>query len=140
MVVEQEFEKKYEAALQSLESAIAQVYQSNPELVDLQVQTAIEYLVRIYNAEAQGRTASPPEPKGISGEVAGSVQVVCELHLGRAELEDEAGQPINLDIPLRSASEIVACLKRIDSSIKFWNKKSGRQGYLGFINGFFPKF
>jgi hypothetical protein len=131
------FEKEYEAVLQSLESAIAQVYQASPNLVDLQVQTAIEYLVRIYNAEAQGKTASPPHLKGISGEVADSVQVICELHLGRAELEDEAGQPLTLDIPPRSASEIVACLKRIDSSIKFWNKKSGRQGYLNFINGFF---
>jgi hypothetical protein len=131
------FEKEYEAVLQSLESAIAQVYQASPELVDLQVQTAINYLVRIYNAEAQGKTASPPHPKGISGEVADSVQVICELHLGRAELEDEAGQPLTLDIPAKTASEIVACLKRIDSSIKFWNKKSGRQGYLDFINGFF---
>ena len=46
--------------------------------------------------------------------------------VGLKELELEKLEP----------SEIVACLKRIQSSVKFWTKKHGRQGYLKFVGKF----
>jgi hypothetical protein len=34
-------------------------------------------------------------------------------------------------------AEITECLKRILTSVKFWNKKNGRQGYLEYVAKFF---
>ena len=46
---------------------------------------------------------------------------------------------LNLNIESKTSSEIVACLKRIKSSVKLWTKKGGRQGYLNFIQQHIPQ-
>ncbi|MDJ0647251.1 MAG: hypothetical protein QNJ60_00960 [Xenococcaceae cyanobacterium MO_188.B19] len=46
--------------------------------------------------------------------------------VGLKELELEKLEP----------SEIVACLNSIQSSVKFWSKQHGRQGYLKFVGKF----
>ena len=57
------------------------------------------------------------------------------------EVEDESGeiQEVGLkelELEQLKPSEIVACLKKIQSSVKFWTKKHGRQGYLNFATKF----
>jgi hypothetical protein len=37
----------------------------------------------------------------------------------------------------KTLTDIIDCLKRIQSSIKFWTQKGGRQGYLNFVQNFF---
>ena len=136
-------EEKYEDVLQNLESAIVGYYRENPELIDAEVETAISWLVKLYSAQAQGKTSSYREPRGVSAEVGKSVKQMCEWRLGREklEVEEESGQGQGLEITELEISplepkEIVACLKRIQSSIKFWTKKHGRQGYLNFVAKF----
>ncbi len=130
------FEEEYVDVFHNVESAIVGIYQEKPDLLDAQVETAIDYLIRVYNAEAQGRHAPRKSIRGISSEVASQLQALCELHLGRAEVEDLEGKPIELEITQRTAEEITACLKRIKSSVKLWTKQRGRQGYLNFITEF----
>jgi hypothetical protein len=62
------------------------------------------------------------------------VKEVCEWRLGRAEgpAEFEA-----LETPLKPA-ELVLCLKKIRSSVEFWNKRNERQGYLEFVSEHLP--
>jgi hypothetical protein len=36
----------------------------------------------------------------------------------------------------KTVDEIITCLKRIQKSIRRWNKEGGRQGYLNFISEF----
>jgi hypothetical protein len=121
-------EDKHLDVLQNIEFAIMQVYQEKPDLIDIEVMTAIETLSRLYDAEAQGRSGTSRSLKGTTAQVAEQVKSVCEMRLRRVSIDDQAEQ---------ISEDIVDCLKRIQSSIKFWTKKSGRQGYLNFVSQFF---
>ena len=94
------------------------------------MQTAIEWVARLYGAEAEGKTLSTRPIKGLSGEVASRVKEKCDI-LEQFSID-------GLISTSATPAEITACLNRIRSSIKFWNKKSGRQGYLNYIAKFFP--
>ncbi len=130
-------EEEYEDVIQNLEESILMCYRFHPDLIDAEVETAIDWLVKLYSAESQGKTSSDTEPTGISAEVANSVQQMCEWRLGREKLavEDEAGQILKLGIPelqleKLELTQIVICLKSIQSSIKLWTNKAETQGYL----------
>ncbi|MEB3338908.1 MAG: hypothetical protein VKJ46_15670 [Leptolyngbyaceae bacterium] len=129
------FEDDYQDVLQNIEFGIIQVYQEEPDLIDAEVLTAIEALIRTYGAEAEGKSISSRPLRGISRRVADSVKLMCELRLGRALAADDPDKTADM-FPPKTVSEIVACLKRIQSSIKFWTQKSGRQGYLDFVSQF----
>jgi hypothetical protein len=118
--------------LQNIEFAIMQVYESNPDLIDAEVLKAIENMTRIYSAEAQGKSGSSLTIRGISAEVAAQVKETCEIRLGRASVID-----IDETMEPKTLTDIIDCLKRIQSSIKFWTQKGGRQGYLNFVKNFF---
>ena len=128
------FEEDYQDVLQNLEAAIIFFWQENPDLIDAEVETALDWLIRFYNAEIQGRSFSRPL-RGISRQVGDSVQAMCEIRLGRSPLTDEQEKEI-LDIGNRTLDEIVECLKRLKSSVNFWTKKNGRQGYLNYVKQF----
>ena len=118
--------------LQNIEFAIMQVYESTPDLIDAEVLKAIEAVTRIYSAEAQGKSGSALAIRGISAEVAEQVKETCEMRLGRATVID-----IDESMEPKTLADIIDCLKRIQSSIKFWTQKGGRQGYLNFVQNFF---
>ena len=128
------FEEDYQDVLQDLEATIIMFWQENPDLIDAEVETALDWLIRLYNAKIQGRSFSRPL-RGISRKVAEDVKKICELSLGHSQLTDEEGNVI-LDIGYMTVDEIVECLKRIKSSVKFWTKERGRQGYLNFVKQF----
>jgi hypothetical protein len=123
--------------LQNIEFAIMQVYESTPDLIDAEVLKAIETLVRTYSAEAQGKMGSSLNIRGISAEVAAQVRETCEMRLGRSSAANIGGQEIDESIEPKTLTDIIDCLKRIQSSIKFWTQKGGRQGYLNFVKNFF---
>ncbi len=136
-------EDEYQDVLQNLEEAIIGYSRQNPELIDSEVETAISWLIKVYSAESQGKTTGYRQPKGISLEVADSVKQMCEWRLGRnkLEVEDESGQLQEvglkeLELEPLTPEQIVACLKKIQSSVKFWTKEHGRQGYLNFVGKF----
>jgi len=132
------FKEEYEDVLQNMEFAIMQAYQEQADLIDAEVLTAIEWLIRSYGREATGKSGSSRPLKGISGEVALKVKQMCEWRLGRASLSEEEGESVDKDMTPKTLEEIVDCLKWIQSSIKLWTKKGGRQGYLNFVRQFFP--
>jgi hypothetical protein len=121
-------ETEYEEILQNIELEIITYYREEPELIDLEVLTGLEWVTRIYGAEAQGKTLSNRPIRGLSAEVANRVKEKCDLL-----------KELSIDgmISSATAAEITACLKRLQSSVKFWNKQ-GRQGYLNYIGQFFP--
>ena len=125
-------EEEYEDVLQNIEFGIIQIYKENPDLIDAEVATALEALVRIYGAEAQGKSISTRPIRGVSKKVMESVQQMCEWRLGRATIANPKG--IAKAPPTVEVDTIVACLKRIQSSIKLWTQKGGRQGYLNFVS------
>ena len=112
-----------------MEFEIVQIYRSTSDLIDAEVLNAIESLIHIYNLEVKGGFAASPKVKGLSTTVATAVKDICEMRLGRGANADELIEP-------KTAQNIVDCLKRIQSSIKFWTKKSGRKGYLEYVSKF----
>jgi hypothetical protein len=129
-------EEKHLDVLQNMEFAIIQIYRSTTDLIDLEVLNAIESLIRTYNLEVKGGFASSPKVKGISATVAEAVKEVCELRLGRTSADNKWIQSTDEITEAKTVQNIIDCLSRIRSSIKFWTKKEGRQGYLNYINKF----
>ncbi len=130
------FEDQYLDVLHNIESGIMMVYRNEPDLVDFDVENALNALTRLYTAEMRGRAASPVKLNPLAQDVYNSVHVMCEWRLGRAEIGAvEDGQKPPQPEPIRT-DEIVACLKRIRKSVQHWNKEGGRRGYLTFIEGY----
>ena len=131
------FEEKYADILQNIELGIADVYRQNPELSDWDALDAVEALIRRYSAEAHGSAASAARLPALAQQAFDAAGAMCELRLGREQLLDKNDQPANIDMQPTTVDEIVACLKRIRRSIRFWSKQGGRQGYVNYIRGFF---
>jgi hypothetical protein len=129
-------EEKYEDVLQNIEFSVVAVYQAHPELTDWDVEAAYEALIQFYQAEVRQKPTHLRQLAGNQAEVVNAAQSMCELRLGRKLLSDEREQPIEFSFDPITASEIVACLKRLRKSVQFWTKAGGRQGYLNYISEF----
>ena len=46
---------------------------------------------------------------------------------------------VELPVEPITAEEMYKCLKRIRDSIRKWTKRAGRQGYLTYLDQFFPR-
>ena len=132
------FEERYQDVLQNIEFGIMRVYRENFEMTDWDALTAVERLIRDYQAEAKGRQSKPPSLPSLPQQAYDSVRVMCELRLGRETLLDEDDQPVELEMTPLSLDEIITCLKRIRKSINLWTREGGRQGYLTYIDQFMP--
>ena len=136
MEMQEPIEEEYMDVLQNIEVGIMSVYREHPELTDWEALEAIEALIRHYRAEASGRKSPRLRLPGLAKEVFERVQFFCEWRLGREVLVDEEGNPVPLQPEPIPLEDLIACLKRIRSSIKLWNKQGGRQGYLNFVSQF----
>ncbi len=136
MATDQRFEEEYLDVLQNIEFGIVRIYREQPGLVDWDVLDAIQALIRSYTAEARGRPRPKIRLSDLSQLVFDSVEAICEWRLGREQPLAESGQPPDVKIEPKTIDEIVACLKRVQKSIRRWNKEGGRQGYLNFVSGF----
>lgn len=142
-------EDKYLDVLQNMEYSIVGVYYDHPDLSDFQVDQALELLGRAYLSEKGGKSAphgkSAPQGKPVpiprselAQKVYEALKHVCDWRLGREQIVDEEGQPLDIIEPL-TIDEVLICLKRIRKSVSLWNKEGGSQGYLNYIRHFLPK-
>lgn len=132
------FEKEYEDVLQNIEHAIVSFYREDREISDWTVEVALDGLIRTYLTEERGRTPPKLRLDAREQELYNRVRAMCEWRLGRipVTVEDEQGNPIELDIPAIRLDEIIACLKRVRLSVKRWHKQGGRRGYLEFVSAY----
>jgi hypothetical protein len=128
----EKFEERYEDVLQNIEFSIVAVHRDHPELLDYDVDAALEALISRYGAEARGRTPREHTLPGLRGEVYDAVLYICEWRIGRAAPDDNPATVAER----KSAEELAACLKRVRTSVQRWTKERGRQGYLTFIARF----
>lgn len=88
-------EEQYLDVLQNIEFGIIRVYREYPEMTDWQALDAVQALIRLYQAQAQGR----PEPQialqPLALEVFDSTQAMCEWRLGRSQLEPAGDAPVD---------------------------------------------
>lgn len=139
--MELEFERKYEKELAAIESGIVSVYDDNPQMADYSVMEALDNLIRFYEAQAVGRTASIRRMEPVDQEVYQTVKAVCERLLHKEKSENATEEEIDVDDfvsavqddPANTLEEVIACLKRIRKSVTRWNKANGRRGYLEFV-------
>lgn len=131
-----EIAESHHDVLHNIESAIITGYERDRSLLDLDVMDLLDAAIRRYASEAQGRV--PPSPRLAAKVVPAYVLVerICEWQLGRTPLGGADGTPeVNIPEPL-ALDELLACLKRLRKSVKFWNDEAGRQGYLDYVSQF----
>lgn len=127
------FEDQYLDVLQNIEMAIVEVYREHRDLLDYDVDTVLNLLWREYRSEQINKVTPKPMLNANAQLLYERVRRMCEWRLGRATMTGGKGfgkvkpEPISID-------EILDCLKRIRKSVDLWNKRSGRQGYLYFID------
>jgi hypothetical protein len=130
------FEQQYEDVLQNIEFAIVGVYRENRELSDWGVETALDGLLRTYQAEVRGRSAPKLRLSELEQQVFDRVRAMCEWRMGREQLTTEDGQPFAKEMTPITLDEAIACLKRVRKSVDHWHKSGGRRGYLDFVSRF----
>ncbi|MCL1078750.1 hypothetical protein D5R81_12325 [Parashewanella spongiae] len=116
------FEDKFIVELEAIETAIAEVYRSNSETYDSQVDRALGSVISNLKAQQKNR---PSQPNSYSGVDLQLYQTISQTT--QTLLEDETDLTVE---------DVINCLKTVRKSVKRWNKQNGRQGYLTFIDRF----
>lgn len=130
------FEEAYFDVLQNIEFAIVGVYRRNPELTDYDVEKVLNALIKFYQAEGQQRTYEKPAMSSLAAQVFEMVQRMCDWRLGRESLESKDGDTkIGSPEPI-TIEEAIDCLKRVNKSVRKWNKRAGTRGYLQYVDQF----
>jgi hypothetical protein len=130
-----DFFNTFEHILLSIEVRVADIYREEEgRLADHNVRKVYDGLIRIYEKEKQGK--KPPRLKFTELEqpLFDSIHTTCEINLGRHESLAELGDDI--EIETIELEDMITCLKRLRSSLDFWNKDYGRYGYLDYITKF----
>jgi hypothetical protein len=125
------FISEYEDVLHNIEFAIIEVHRNLP-LVDYDVMEALEALITWFKHVGQVRGQKTPNLSQRAQLVFVAARDVCEWRMGQESSTTDRGV-LNEGFHICSAEEIVACLKRVQKSVKKWNKQYGRQGYLNFV-------
>jgi hypothetical protein len=129
-------EEEYVDVLQNIEFAIVSVYRSEQALSDYDVSKIVNVLISGYQADLSKRDFSGPNLSSLQEQLYKSVKDMCEWRLDRKAIDkEELHLQMERPEPL-TVEEIIACLKRIRKSVETWNKQSGRQGYLQYIDQF----
>lgn len=134
----EKFEEKYEDVLQNIEFALVQVYRAHKEMTDWEARDAVNALIRTYKAELHRRGMPSLHLNPLAREVYDNVKGMCEWRLGREQMLEEKGRPMNLPLTPKTLDEIIACLQRVLRSIELWQRERGRRGYYNFVSGFVP--
>ncbi len=124
--------------LQNIEAIVIDIYRKDyPDMKDKEVLKAYEALIQSQRQVARGRTPRPPENLSDSEQmIFDGVQQVLEL---RRELAPPSEKPQRFSLVNKTTSfedTLLACLRKLQKSVKFWTKERGPQGYLNYINGF----
>lgn len=119
--------------LQNLEFAIVEVWRAHPEMTDYSALRAYEAARQFYRAEQRGRPLKTPDLAGLDATAFEALKRMCEFRLGR-----DPGPASQAGIPVApiSAEKLVACLQELAKSVERHTRRSGRQGYLQFIDSF----
>jgi hypothetical protein len=121
------------AVLETLEMNLSEYYAQNPQLIDIDVADAFHALVRHYKLRLENRSFNP-NLKGRSKEVFEMLQTLADIFVsnGLYPVEDSSLETMQH----YTLEDMLLCFKRLESSLKFWNKEGGRQGYLNYISQF----
>jgi len=129
-------ENKYLDILQNIEFALASVYREHPEMTDYNADKVVEVIIREYKAEKTGHPAPANRLQGVDEVTYERLTNICEWRLGRGKLDAGTKKRFLKSPPPIALIEMIACLKRVQKSIRLWQKEGGRRGYFYFIDQF----
>lgn len=133
-MVEIDVTEEHPDILHNIEMALIPLYQEDEEMTDWEAERALNALIRTYRAEESGRKSRRLNLSGLTREAYERVHMITELHLGRGTLEIKSGEKLHIE-PV-GVDVILACLKRIESSVQLWHKDYGRRGYYKYVSQF----
>jgi len=119
-------EEEYTDVLQNIETAIVSLYRQRRNLLDYDVDEALDALIDDYKAQQQQRAPKPHRFTERPEHVYKAVKQMCEWRLGREPLPKRGSAGSVAEVAALGAEEIVACLKRIKKSVQRWTKQGGR--------------
>jgi hypothetical protein len=125
-------DQEFEATLKDIETAVISIYKRNRDMTDYAVLRAYEAAAAYYHDLARQRQ---PKERKLSGLDETVRQAVLEA-AARWHARLEPGRPPSAD--KLTAEQMLACIRRLAKSTKFWTTESGRQGYLDYIRRFVP--
>jgi hypothetical protein len=127
-------EDRYLDVLQNIEFAIIEVYRSDPDLLDTEVEQALRGVVIALNAK---RLAKPFDLERMKLTERGkrvylAVQEIVEWRI-RGRLGGVAPDSISYGL-----EDMIACIQRVRKSVRRWTRVRGRRGYLRFVEEYLP--
>jgi len=130
-------EEEHLDVLQNIEVAIQEVYRNHLQLLDYDVEWALNRLIQDYQHERKaGHPAETPIADPLKQSVYSAMRSTCEWRMGREALSKPLDAPEISESQKIELETIIACLKRIRKSVQTWTKREGRQGYLNFTSDF----
>ncbi len=153
-------EIEHMGTLQNLEFIIINFDRSSDDLTDLEVIDVLDYLIRAYTAKGNGHSAPFVRLSPLKRELSDAISVIADMitapivtepdsavaeldsAITESESSEVAVQPSgsltadNVILGQVTPEVLIACLKRIRKSAKYWNGNNGRRGYLEYIANF----
>ena len=130
------FEDEYFNELLAIETTISKIYVENSDLLDFNVDKALNGVVRTLGNQQRGKKAPTLKLKDDEQKLYDEFIGLTEGQFKGGALTDEDGDEIGIELRSLTVDEMIACFKRIQRSIKLMSDQ-GRQGYLNFIKQFF---
>lgn len=121
--------EQYSDVLFNIESRIFTHYLASETLSDSDTLKVLAQLTRYYNGLRKGRTPSEPKVSDALTPLLNSVKSICDVHCMPEETEPQAPRQVSFDV-------MVACLRRIERSVKMWKQQGGRRGYFEYMTPF----
>ena len=134
-------EDKHMDVLHSIETAIISVYKSNMELKDTNAMRAVQALIALYRSKVMKREApAAPDLNEYELKMYNNVLSFLEMRGDIGGSEHQEAPPkrrFSRVLKKQTPDEIyLACLRRIEKSIKRWSSRNGIRGYLDFVRDY----
>lgn len=124
---------EYLNVLKSIELAVVNLWRVHPEMTNYTVSRAYEAAIARYHNLERGMTPKEAALTGLDLQVYNAVVAVCEWCLGQGPSPSQ--KPLKLEAT-PTLEEMTWCLRKLKKSADHWTQRSGRQGYLNFIDSY----
>lgn len=143
MMDRSEIEERYLDVLQDIEAPIIDLFRTHPDMTDWDMEQALDGLIVAYEREQRPRFSPTRRLPPLAQQAHDRMRAACEWRMERAPAPGETFEHLKEQAYAerrtpKTLDEILACLKRTRASLQFWQKESGRRGYLTYVNSFFP--
>ncbi len=130
-------EEQFLDVLQNIEAMIVKVYhENNKSFSDHSVSRVLEAAIDEMVAIKIKREPRDFNLNEVEVDILSAIRIMLFWRLGKAEVLDKNDEVFEADFELNTPQELIDCLKRLQSSLKFWNNELGRHGYLTYISKF----